>query len=176
MLAEASDVEAMLGRSLSESELTRVDGLLVLASSEVEAVTRRRFEPGDYTVTRAVRGGRVRLPAASATVTEVREVNPFDGSEVVTTGYTVRAATVYGLSGYEVAVDFTTAAAVPDPVVKVVAGMVSATIESPPVGVSAEAAGPFQRSFVASSGRVWLSKSDREILAAYTIPKPAISL
>lgn len=175
MLADTSDVEAMLGRPLAVGEDERAAGLLVLASAEVEAFTRRKFATGAYSMSRVVRSGRVRLPAAVAEVTAVRAINT-DGSESEVAGYTVRGSTVYGLSGCEVVVDFTVTAAVPDPVVRVVAGMVAATLEAPPVGVSADIAGPFAQPLVASSGRIWMTKTDREILSRYALPKPAIAL
>ena len=75
-----------------------------------------------------------------------------------------------------VEVDFTVTAPIPDEVAGIVAGIVASTMSGPPVGASAEHAGPFSISYVNSSGKVWLSASDKAILGRYKQPKPALDL
>lgn len=189
-LAIITDVEGSLGRSLTVEEFPRATALLALASSHVEAETGYRFSPGLYTVGRKVRDGKVILPARVATVADVREVDQYDGSVAALAGYTLHGRTLYGLSGPRpnrparqwhvgpmfVEIDFTVTAAVPDDVTGVVAGIVASTMSGPVVGTSAETAGPFSISYVNSSGKVWLSASDKAILGRYKQPKPALDL
>lgn len=197
-LADISDVEAGLGRSLATEEIPRANSLLILASAEVEAETRYRFAPGDYTITRKMpNNGRFRIPASvDSTVVAVRLVDQYRGVVTDLTAYTVHRGIIYGLYlgtgiyGYRpdqsfatlpyrsrlVEIDFTVATAIPEVIVALVAGIVASTMSGPPVGASAESAGPFRLSFVNSSGKVWLSASDKAILARYKQPKPAIDL
>ena len=178
-LAIVSDVEAGLGRSLATVEIPRANSLLALASAHVEAETGYRFAPGSHTVGRKTRDGKVILPAKVAAVTAVRLVDQSTGAVTVlalTTDYTTRGRTVYGLPWGFVEVDFTVTAAVPDEVVKLVAGIVASTLSGPPVGAASESAGTFAISYVNSSGKVWLSASDKAILARYRQPKPALDL
>ena len=177
-LAVVSDVEAGLGRSLTTEETPRATSLLVLASAHVESgdVTGYRFAPGSYTIGRKVRDGKVVLPAKVATIAAVRAVDQSNGAVTVLTGFTSHKRTVYGLSAAFIEVDFTVTAAVPDEVVKLVAGIVASTLSGPPVGAASEGAGPFSISYVNSSGKVWLSASDKAILGKYKQVKPALDL
>ena len=175
-LAIISDVEASLGRSLTAAETTRATSLLILASAHVEAETGYRFAPGSYTVGRKVREDKVLLPATVATVAAVRAVDQSNGSVTVLTGFTSRQRTVYGLSACFVEVDFTVTAEVPAEVVGIVAGTVASTMAGPPAGAASESAGPFSISYVNSSGKVWLSASDKAILRRYKQAKPALDL
>lgn len=180
VLATREDVEAGLGRSLTADEYARADALLVLASAHVEVTTRARFGPGPHTVGRRVRSGRVRLPGKASTVDEVRNIDECDGTATVLTvgvDYTARGRVVYGLgSRAYVEVDFTIAEDTPAPVVEVVAGIVASTIAGPPIGTASQSAGTYQVSYVNSTGKVWLSASDKAILGRYTNPTPAIDL
>ena len=175
-IATTADVVAALGRSLTTAEPDRATALLLLATAAVEAETRRRFAPGTYTVGRKVRAGKVSLPATVDTVTEVRSVDQTTGTAQVLTGYTTRGRTIYGLPACFVEVDFTVTEAPPAEVVGVVAGIAAATISGPPVGASQESAGPFSVSYADSSGRVWLSASDKAILCRFRQPKSALEL
>lgn len=179
-LAMLDDVESSLGRSLSAEETPRAEKLIRLASAHVEDVTRTRLAPGTYTVGRRVRSGKVRVPGDAATVDAVREIDQQDGtatSLTLTTDYTVRGRTIYGLFGREyVEIDFTISAPIPDDIIDVVSGIVAATISGPPIGVSAESAGTLSVSYVNSSGKVWLSASDKAILNRYTTPRLALNL
>jgi hypothetical protein len=177
-LAVSGDVAVALGRTLTTEEDARADSLILVASAFVEEWTGYRFAPGEYTVGRKVRRGRVVLPATVATVDEVREVDQCDGSVetlTVTTDYTTRLRTIYGLGSRQfVEVDFTVTAEVPPVVVALVAGMVAATLEAPAANVSSETAGPFQTSYIDSSGRVFLAVSDKATLRPYRQVRPAM--
>jgi hypothetical protein len=164
-----------------------------------------RFAPGAYTVGRMVpRMGVLKLPAKVDTVLAVRRIDQFTGEVTSLTGWTWHGSKVYrlgylsgqglgvyGLPGQGlgityglarsrlplfVEVDFTVTASVPDEVATLVAGIVASTLSGPPVGASAEHAGPFTLSYVNSSGKVWLSASDKAILGRYKQPKPAIDM
>lgn len=180
VLADTQDVEDSLGRSLTAgAETSRATALLILASAHVESETGYRFAIGSYTVGRKVRAGKVRLPAKVATVAAVRAVDQCTGVAItlaLTTNYTTRKSVVYGLAAAFVEVDFTVTAAIPDEVIGIVAGIVASTISGPPVGASAEAAGPFSISYVNSSGKVWLSASDKAILRRYKQLASALDL
>jgi hypothetical protein len=178
-LAVAADVATSLGRSLTAEETTRATPLLLLASAAVESETGYRFAPGTYVVERRVRRGQVRLPAKVATVTGVGAVDLCDGTETAVSAddYTLRGSTLYGLSDCWVEVTFTVTAAVPPVIVALVAGIVASSIVSAPnANVDSVTAGPFTTSYVDSSGRVFLSRSDKAILKPYKQPKPALLL
>lgn len=202
LLAQATDVDDALGRSLTSDETSRATSLLALASREVEAQTNYRFAPGSYTVGREVRTWKVKIPAAaSSIVNAVRNLNPRTGEATNLTtpdNYTTHGAYIYLLTGYTgynresafaeinylrthmyrpfIEIDFTVTTPVPDEVINLVAGIVSCTISGPPIGVSSEHSGPSGVSYVNASGKVWLSVSDKQILNRYKQAKPAIDL
>jgi hypothetical protein len=169
VLATTTDVETALSRPLTSVEDDRANQLLNIASSAVLLATGQRvFAPGDYTLTRVVRDRRVRIPATVHTVNAVRRVDDLTGAETALTGWTARGNVIYQLRAVRtVAVDFTVTAAIPQDVVDVVAGVVAATLSMPPVGTNSEQIGPYQVSYADSTGRVWLSKSDKAVLAKY---------
>ena len=201
-LATTTDVEGSLGRSLDSTETPRATSLLTLASSAaVEEANQYRFAPGSYTVGREVRTFKIKLPGKVAAIVAVRNINQRTGDATTLTAgtnYTSRGSYLYLLTGYGgynresafaevdfmrshmfrpfVEVDFTVTAAVPDEIVNLVAGIVASTLSGPPVGASAEHAGPFSLSYVNSSGKVWLSASDKAILGRYRVPKSALDL
>lgn len=176
-LAASTDVAAAIGRTLTAEESARVDGLILLASASVEDWTGYRFAPGDYTVSRTVRGRRVPLPATVESVNEVRDVDQWDGSaEVIDEDdWTLRASTIWTSARF-VEVDFTVEAEVPEEVVALVASIAANTIAMPAAGVASEATGPFSVSYVSNSGRVFLAASDKAALRRYKQPKPALDL
>lgn len=177
-LATTADVAKALGRSLTAAETDRATQLLEVASSEaVQAAGGYAFAPGSYTRTLLARDCKTSVRAKVATVGTVRAVDSVTGAETVLTGWTSRGSRLYqlGCDG-EVEVDFTVTDAIPVEVVAVVAGIVAATIGSPPVGAESESAGPFSISYVDSSGRVWLSASDRRTLGKYRRGPRAIRL
>lgn len=176
-LATSEDVAAALGRTLTVDEYDRVDGLLETASAAVEAAAGNyRFTPGSYTITRLAHP-KIRIPATVDAVSAVNDIDCY-GTETELTDWTLRGSTLYGVvaSGREVEIAFTVTADVPVEVAQVTAGIVAATLGSPPVGASSQQAGPFSVSYADSSGRVWLSASDRAILAKYRTPRHAIEL
>lgn len=179
-LATSPDVEAALGRTLTTEEADRVDSLILLASAAVSNEAGYRFAPDTYTIERRVRNGKVKIPATVASVTSVKAIDQCDGSEtllVLGTDYTRRGSTLYGLSDCWVEVVFVVTADVPDVIVALVASIVANTVVTgATAAVSTVTAGPFTTSYVDSNGRVWLSKSDKLILAPYKQPKPAIGL
>lgn len=177
VLATSSDVETAIGRSLTGPETARVAQLLATASDAVTAEANGfRFAPGDYTAARRVRRGRIRLPAKVDSVTSVSGVDERTGLATPLTGWTLAGNTVYGVDACMAIVEFTVTAAVPATVVALVAGVVAATVTGPVAGAQSMGAGPFTVSFVDGTGRVWLSKSDKAILARFRSPKPAIEL
>jgi hypothetical protein len=116
------------------------------------------------------------MPADVATVTTVTEVNQATGAAQVITGYTLRGSNLYGLKACYVDVVFTVTAPVPEKIATLVAGIVAATLAGPPVGAESATAGPFQMSFVTSSGKVYLSASDKLILRPYKQPRLPVVL
>lgn len=176
-LADYTAVEQAAGRPLTSEEVSRVIGLLEIASDAVTvAAGGYRFAPGAYTVSRIVTRRIVHLPAEVATVAQVRALDPEDGTVTTLTGWTLRRSTLYDVDACQVEVDFTSTAQVPPAVEAIVAGIVAATINAPGVGVASQGAGPFQVSYADSSGRVWLSASDRIVLRCYRPVRPAKAL
>ena len=179
-LATTTDVANALGRSLQAgAETNRATALLVLASADVLTHTGWRLAPGTYTITRDVYSPELKIPATTPTITAARRIDP--GTLVATTltlgtDYYVRGNRIRFVSGGEVEIDFTVAAAVPDAVVKVVAGIVANTLAGPAVGTTQEQAGPFLVSYVNSSGKVWLAPADRRILRPWTVVKAALRI
>lgn len=180
-LATTTDVANALGRPLTAgAETSRATALLTLASKAVLTRTGFRFLPGSYTISRRPFEGKVTIPGTVATLVSVTAVNERTGEGtvlVLTTDYTRRSRVLYGLHRHRmVEVAFTTTAAVPDEVIAVTAGIVAATLAGPPVGASSEQAGPFLVSYVNSSGRVYLSDSDKKILAPWTQLRTSVSM
>lgn len=180
-LATTTDVANSLGRPLTAgAETNRATTLLTLASKAVLNRTGFRFLPGSYTISRRPFEGKVTIPATVDTIVSVTAVDECTGEGtvlVLTTDYTRRSRVLYGLHRHTlVEVAFTTTAAVPDEVVALTAGIVASTLSGPPVGASSEQAGPYLVSYVNSSGRVFLSDSDKKILAPWTQVKPAADL
>ena len=173
-LAETFDVESAIGRSLTDDEAARANQLLALASAAVEERTGYRFEPGSYTVGRKVHRGKVTLPAKVAAVSEVRAIDERDGTATVTTAYTRRGSTLYGLTFCFVEVDFTVTTSAPSEITALVAGVVADLLTMPPAGVTSEMAGPYQVTFGNNSGRIYFSDSDMTVLRKYMQPKAAI--
>ena len=177
-LATTTDVAKALGRSLTTADTDRATMLLETASSEaVRVAGGYAFAPGSYTRTLLVRGCKSVIRAKVATIAAVRTVDPTTGAETTLTGWTSRGSRLYqlGCDG-EVEVDFTVTDAIPAEIVAAVAGIVAATLGAPPVGAQSESTGPFSVSYVDSSGRVWLSASDRSLFAKYRRAPRAIRL
>jgi hypothetical protein len=180
-LATQADVETSIGRTLTATEIAKMDGALARASAVVRAATARKFEEGTYTVRRRVRNGRVSLDSP-ATVTGVGEVND-DGSVTGVTGYTLRGSVLYDL-GCErwVEVTYTTTGAVPAELVEVVAAMAGRDLTSDrPQGATSYTItrGPFAESasFEDASDSVEPTSSEAKIIARYATRRAgAVSL
>jgi|GEM_PF-3004935 len=178
-LATTTDVSNSLGHSLTSDQNLRATSLLILASAFVTTHTGFRFASGTYTIGRCLfERGKVKIPAGTPTGIAVRQIDPYTGTATtltLATDYTVRGRMIYGVSG-DLEIDFTTNAAVPPVIVNLVAGMVAATMGGPATGVQSETAGAFAVSYVASSGKVFLSASDKAILGPWIQSKSAIVL
>lgn len=146
-LATSADVEAQLGRSMTSAEEERVEAVLRAASVRARIRTGRNFTPGDYTSERSVRRGRVTLPEAVATVTEVRGVYSDGTTQVIDSdAWTLRRNTLYGLTCWcLVEIDYTVSADVPEEIVDAVAAIAATRLENPSAGGAAESetVGPF---------------------------------
>ncbi|MDI2032992.1 hypothetical protein [Paenarthrobacter nitroguajacolicus] len=79
-LANATDVEALLGRDLSDTETRRVEGILAKASALFRLEARQQFTPGESLVRLRVTYGRVYLPERP--VVEVHSVTDDAGAAV----------------------------------------------------------------------------------------------
>lgn len=163
-LAASTDVEAVLGRTLTADESERLDAALGKASASVRALTSRLFEAGTVTVRRKARGGRILLDDP-ATVTTVTAVSARGAADAVT-GYTFRAPYLYGLTDgwYEVA--YTSTGTVPDDVVTTVASIVARNLTSTaPEGVESytDTRGPFSESATFASPTDSLSATPTEL-------------
>lgn len=199
IFATTADVEDALGRSLTDEELAKANHYLFLASALVAKETNNyRFVPGDYTIGRYVHTRKVKLPAKVGSVSAVRLVNQIDGSVttlVSTTQYNLRGKTLYlrGVGSNDnrfpfsefrmydvrvfVEVDFTITEPVPMDIVRITAGIVATTIAQPMTGSTAEVSGAYSVSQISSSGKVWLSSSDKAILERYkSQTKPSLDL
>lgn len=81
-LASQADLEARLGRDLTDTEQARVEALLADATALVRAYTGQTFEPvADDTVVLRAAGGRITLPQRP--VTAVTRVVAVGGSEAL---------------------------------------------------------------------------------------------
>lgn len=173
-LAGVNDVADAIGHTLSDEETLRAEQLLNVASAAVSNKTGYRFEPGEYTISRTVRQGRIVLPAKVAAVSEVRTVDERDGTAITITDYTLRGSTIYGIRACFAEVDFTVTAPIPTEITALVAGVVAGLLAMPPAGVTSEMTGPYQVTFGNNSGRIYFSASDVAVLRKYMQPRPAI--
>jgi hypothetical protein len=197
--ATQTDVENMLGRSLTTSEVSHVTSLLNLASALVDAETNYYcFAPGSYAVGKAMRGRKIVLPGKVASVDAVRRVNKIYGTVtplVNGTNYNYHGREIFFLSllsldsqfhGSDVdylynqyifvEVDFTVSAAIPAEIVSLVAGIVSSTLSDPMLAAANAIAGSYPIGKTSSSGKVWLSASDKAILKKYKQLAPALDV
>lgn len=175
-LATTTDVETVLGRSLSAEEEAKANLLLAQVS---EAVTNEaggyRFAPGTYTIARKVGRGRVRIPAVVDSVEEVRSLDSETGLTEVLTGWTLRRSTLYAVDACEVEIDFTVTEAVPPAIISIVALACVGSMTTQQ-GVTQAVAGVYSMSYVDSAGRVWLSGTDKAIARRYRLPAKAVAL
>lgn len=197
--ATRADVEMILGRVLTASEYPHVNSLLNLASALIDAETNQyAFAPGSYTIGRTVRNRRVVLPGKIASIDAVRRINKLYGTVtnlVAGSNYNSHGREIFFISllstdsqfhGSEadylynkfifVEVDFTVSVPIPDEVVSLAAGIVSSVISDPMLAAANAIAGSYPVAKVSSSGKVWLSASDKKILRKYKQLPPALDL
>jgi hypothetical protein len=169
-LATIADVEARLGRLLSNPEKAQANAWLADASAIFVQRAVQKFEVSESTVRLFPRDGVVRL--VQRPVIEIIEVTDIDGVEIE---YTFDGhQSLYELGSYSpVIVEYEHGSAnIPDDVVAVVAGMVVRTLLIPAdaaAGIQQQAVGPFSQSYAAwAVGRqVLMSPSDIEVANYY---------
>jgi hypothetical protein len=175
-LATSTDVEAVIGRTLTAAEDAQIESALDAASAAVREATGRKYEAGTFTVRRKVRNGSVDLDAP-ATVTGINDIDS-NGTATAVTGYTLRGSTVYNVAGCNVEVTYTSAGLVPDEVVKVCAEMAAHKLSSEvPDGATwwSVTKGPFTESatFAAASDAGKPTYAHSKILRRYALARSA---
>lgn len=177
-LATSTDVEAVLGRTLTEAEDAKVSSALDRASAVVRAETGRFFDDATHTVRRFVRKGRALLDDPD-TITAIYLIG-CDGATSSLTGYTLRGDTVYGLGGDgTIEVEYVTAGTIPADIVGVTAAMAARDLTTQtPTGATSYTLtrGPFSESatFDVPTESITLSPSESRILARYRLRSGAI--
>jgi hypothetical protein len=169
-LATIADVEARLGRLLSNPEKAQANAWLADASAIFVQRAVQKFEVSESTVRLFPRDGVVRL--VQRPVIEIIEVTDIDGVEIE---YTFDGhQSLYELGSYSpVIVEYEHGSAnIPDDVVAVVAGMVVRTLQIPAdaaAGIQQQAVGPFSQSYAswAVGRQVLMSPSDIEVANYY---------
>lgn len=169
-LATIADVEARLGRSLTNAEEAQATAWLTDASAMFVQRAVQKFEVGESTVRLFPRDGVVRL--VQRPVIEIISVTDIDGAEI---DYTFDGhQSLYELGSYSpVIVNYEHGSEIiPDDVVAVVSGMVVRTLLIPAdaaAGIQQQSVGPFSQSYAAwAVGRqVLMSPSDIEVANYY---------
>lgn len=169
-LATIADVEARLGRALSEAEESKATAWLTDASAMFVQRAVQKFEVGESTVRLFPRDGIVRL--VQRPVIEIISVVDLDGVEL---DYTYDGfQSLYELGSYSpVIVNYEHGSdIIPDDVVAVVAGMVVRTLQIPAdaaAGVQQQTVGPFSQSYAswAVGGQVLMSPADIQVANSY---------
>lgn len=169
-LATIADVEARLGRSLTEAEESKATAYLEDASALFVQRSIQRFEVGESTVRLFPKDGIVRL--VQRPVIEVTEVKDIDGVEIDFTfdGH----QSLYDLGAYTpVTVTYEHGSeTIPADVVACVAGMVARTLSINPdaaAGVTQQSVGPFSQSYAtwAVGGQVMMSPAEAKVADYY---------
>lgn len=169
-LATIADVEARLGRSLTEAEETKATAYLEDASALFIQRAVQKFEVGESTVRLFPKDGIVRL--VQRPVIEVVEVKDIDGVEIDFTfdGH----QSLYDLGAYTpVTVTYEHGSeTIPADVVACVAGMVARTLSISPdaaAGVTQQSVGPFSQSYAnwAVGGQVMMSPAEAKVADYY---------
>lgn len=169
-LATIADVEARLGRSLTEAEEIKATAYLDDASAMFVQRSIQKFEVGESTVRLFPKDGIVRL--VQRPVIEVTEVKDIDGVEIDFTfdGH----QSLYDLGAYTpVTVTYEHGSeTIPADVVACVAGMVARTLSINPdaaAGVTQQSVGPFSQSYAtwAVGGQVMMSPAEAKVADYY---------
>lgn len=169
-LATIADVEARLGRSLTNVEIPKATAWLADASAIFIQRSIQQFDVGESRVRLFPRDGIVRL--VQRPVMEIISVKDLDGVEI---DYTFDGhQSIYDLGSYSpVIVEYEHGSAnVPADVVACVAGMVVRTLSIAPdaaTGVTQQSIGPFSQSYAgwAVGGQVMLSPTEGKIAESY---------
>ena len=179
-LASKPDVEAALGRALTEEETGRVAAILLKASELFRLRAQQEFTPGSSVVRLKVNGGRVYL--AQRPATEIRTVVDDDGNLV---DYTQRGQWLdTGLpSDRFVTVDYSHGGVVPD-LVRVTVAEVAKRVLSIPAdavqGVSnrSETAGTFTEQWTyagwAQGGQTMLAPDELAVADSFRPRVPGV--
>lgn len=200
-LATAEDLEARLGRDLTDAETARADALLADASAMVRAYTGQDFAvTTNDQVTLRGQGGTIRLPQRPVTaVTSVVAIGGdglpdvplvdwiWDGTDQIRVGegsFIINLPAVWwDDDGYPGTFRVTYShgyAEVPADVVAVVCGMVLRTLTAPTMagGVRSETIGPYSYQLdAAGTGlTVMLTQADRDSLKRYRRSEGMISV
>lgn len=200
-LAAQADVEAQLGRPCTPDEVSRVTGLLAVASSLIRSHTRQDFTQQQTVTTLRSVNATVKLPQRP--VISVEDLQAilrdgvlvgmplwyFDGIDTIG-GVAVADDVVINLPAWyatwwtgSVRVTYTHGyATIPDDVMQVCAGMVYRMFNSPgsgQVGITSERVYryyEYQLADGANSGQIVLSASDKVILKRYKINTRSLEL
>jgi hypothetical protein len=178
-LATLEDVEAVLGRDLTDGEFLRVDRLLAMASKKVRTYTGQFFEVVENDLLELVPDawGQVRLPQRP--VTAVASV-VVDGETMDADGYTWTAqgalSRTYGYWWTPVTVTYTHGYdTIPDDVAFVVAELVVARFSAPEGGVKSESLGSYSVSYGDTAVAGELSDTQKLALQPYMLPARPVS-
>lgn len=173
-LASSGDVEAVLGRDLTNSEAARVDAVIDKVSALFRLHSGQQFTPGLSESLLTVRNGLVTLPQQP--VTAVLDVTTVDGDDV---DYALRGShlSVYAPSG-QVFVTYQHGGDVPDLVRLTVADVVQKILTIPleaQAGVQqvTKSTGPFSETHSYATwtlgGQATLSPEDKRIAESFRV-------
>lgn len=168
-LITVADVEARIGRPLSEAESARIDALIADASAEIRGYTGQTITPATSTVTLPVLGGRVSLPQRPVTAVEAVNGHPVDEDDVV-------GPTLHGLWGQYATVTYRHGYdEVPGDLVAVAVAMVLRGMSTDLVGPmkSRETIGDYSYGLPESAlaRRVVVDRTDQATLDRYRLPQ-----
>lgn len=177
-LADASDVEEMLGRHLTSAEQDRVSGILDKASELFRRRSGQQFTPGESTVRLKVTAGHVTL--VQRPVVSVESVtDDCDPGRPVRHDLFASQLRVHGIdSGEFVRVTYTHGGDVPDTVRLCIADLARRVLEIAPAAISGvtqhgETTGPFteQNTYAAWAigGQTMLSPDDAALAESYRV-------
>lgn len=173
-LATVADVEARLGRELSEAETTRMEALLDDASAAIRAYTGQSFERDEITRTfvyaDAMRRVKIRGRGVSDVAFENEEGDAVGSEQIAVDWWEVDEIGPLTLT-YEAGFD-----AVPDLVIAVCCQMAARAFGATPeaAGIQMETTGPFtvQYGQAGASGGVGMLPAERDALAPYKLHGP----
>lgn len=179
-LASISDVEAVLGRTLTAGEATRAGVYLDKASELFRRRSGQQFTPGESTVRLKVNGGKVHLPQRP--VTAVASVTDDDGN-AVEFDRLGQWLTVPLISHHFVRVQYSHGGEVPTLVrltVAEIAAKVLSVSDNARQGITqmSSTQGPFTDSFTYASwavgGQTMLSPDDAATAESYRVRTPTV--